>query len=82
MDKEELEKRLQRETGDESHEGTIRFAQATFDAASTQQVLRNKKWIPAGKASFVRALQVFSALEKTSGLGFQHAFNALISGTE
>lgn len=52
-------KTLRRDTpGKEVDEGTIEFVPASFGSETTQEVLCRPNWVPAGKASLIRAIQL------------------------
>jgi DNA-binding winged helix-turn-helix (wHTH) protein len=48
--------------GKDAFEGDIEFVPATLIASSTQDVLRRPDWVPAGKASLIRAIQLIGAI--------------------
>jgi hypothetical protein len=47
--------------GTDIREGEIEFVPANFGAAATQEILARPEWVPAGKASLIRAIELIDA---------------------
>jgi hypothetical protein len=63
--------------GKDSHEAEIKFVPADFEAAETKSLLVRKDWVPGGKASFVRALQLIDAVKTQKTMPATKAFDIL-----
>jgi hypothetical protein len=65
--------------GKASEEQEIRFVSAEFDAPETQQVLARKDWVPGGKASFVRAIELIAEIGQKQKIPATKVFDFLAS---
>ena len=53
--------------GKEFYEGRLDFIPADGQDPSTAKVLRDPRWVAAGKASVIRALEVLHAIQRQQG---------------
>jgi hypothetical protein len=63
--------------GKDSHEAEIKFVPADVDDAETKALLAREDWVPGGKASFVRALQLIDTIKGDKALSPVKAFDIL-----
>ena len=50
--------------GKDADEGDLKFVPANFEEAATQRILERLEWVPAGKASLIRAIQLIGAIDR------------------
>jgi hypothetical protein len=63
------------------YEGQLQFTKARFNSTETQRVLSRSDWVPAGMASFVRAIDLIDAIKGKHGGQFSHAFEVLATAS-
>lgn len=68
-----------RDPGKEWREGQLKFTRADFDDRTTQEILADASWVPGGKASFVRVIELVDSVKQEFKTGFSGAFEILAS---
>jgi hypothetical protein len=60
--------------GKEHIEGDLRFTPSTFESENTLHLLADERWIPAGKASCIRTIELIDAVRREKRAGYAAAF--------
>lgn len=66
--------------GSESYELSLKSTPASLENPDTQSVLHSGRWVEAGKASLIRALELVSAIRRRNHCSFDEAFQRLAGG--
>lgn len=78
----EIEAARHEEPGDEHREGLIKFIPASFDDDETLEVMKSDRWVGAGLASLIRAIQVVDAARRENRWSYSRAFSHFLNASK